>query len=136
MIACLGSLFLVFSFWSAYQAATRSSAVTDRHYYSHGLRYNDTLVEQKAAESLGWTPTVSVDGHTVEVRLTDREGRPVSGCQGHIVLLDAGVTVSLAEDDASFYRAALTPGLQGEVAARLEISRDGARISRRLILNL
>ncbi len=140
LIITLGSLFLVFSFWSAYQAATRSSAVTDRNYYSHGLKYNRSLVEQKAAEGMGWSLNAVIAGQRLEIRLSDRDGKPVAGCRGETQLLNVSrlnsLRLNLEEAEPGLYVARLGENLLGEISARLELSRDGARISRRLQLNL
>lgn len=136
LIVALGLLFMAFSAWAAYRATTRVSKVTDREYYSHGLKYNQSLVEQRAAETMGWALAATVSGDRLEVRLSDRSGRPVTGCQGEASLLSDIIRLPLVEDAPGLYSAPLKPDLQGEIAARLELNRDGARISRRLLLNL
>lgn len=47
LIPLLLCSFLAFSSWAAYQAATRVSDVSDRDYYSKGLKYNSTLLEKR-----------------------------------------------------------------------------------------
>lgn len=138
LLAALGLLFLLFSIWSAYRAATRVSPVTDRDYYSHGLKHNRSLLEQKAAESAGWSLTATVQTGRLQVRLSERDGRPVTGAdaiatfQGENGLAE----LPLAEERPGSYAAPLPDALAGEIPAHLEIARDGARISRRLLLNL
>ncbi len=139
LIGALGLLFLVFSGWSAYRAATRGSAVTDRNYYSHGLKYDQALVEKKAAETLGWSLSAGVSRGELEIRLSDGDGRPVTGCEGEALLLVSGPgegRLALQETEPGRYAAVLAEGLRGEIAARVDLGRDGARISRRLLLNL
>lgn len=129
--------FLVFSSWAAYQAATRVSAVSDRDYYSKGLKYNSTLLEKKAATVLGWElHSTLIDGILIQY-LTDQSGEPVSGAKGLLKLQyrEAQLSVPLEEVDAGVYRAPL-PQLSGEHLIRAEFERDGARILRRLLLTI
>lgn len=132
----LGS-FLVFSGWAAYQAATRVSDISDRDYYSNGLRYNSTLLEKRAAGVLGWElHSELVDGVLFQ-RLTNRNGEPVRGAKGLLKLQyrEALLIVPLEEVDAGSYRAQL-PDLAGEHLIRTEFERDGARILRHLLLTI
>ncbi len=139
LIVALGLLFLIFSGWSAYQASTRGSAVTDRDYYSHGLKYDHALVEQKAAETLGWTAAIDVSDGWFRCRLGDRSGMPVTGGAGEVVLFrvrtGTETRLLLHEVEPGVYGAPLPVGLQGELPAELTLARDGARITRRLQLN-
>jgi nitrogen fixation protein FixH len=140
LLATLGALFLLFSAWSAYRAVNGGSAVSDRDYYSHGLRYNHTRVEQKAAESLGWSLTAEVRGTQIAIRLADRAGLPVGACRGELELFasrpDTRLRLPLVETSPGLYTATIAPDLRGEISARLYLSRDGARIDRRLLFNL
>lgn len=135
LIVAIGLLFFLFSSWSAYRAATMVSAVTDRDYYSHGLRYDQSLVEQRAAETMGWSLEANLSGDRLEIRLSDGEGRPVSGCRGEASLPGADRFL-LHEDAPGLYSALLEPLLKGEFAAHLEFKRHGSRLSRRLLLSL
>lgn len=140
LIVALGLLFLLFSGWSAYRAATRGSAVTDKDYYKHGLKYDHALVEQKAAEALGWTAAIDVSGGWLRCGLSDRDGMPVTGGAGEVVLFrvrtGTETRLQLHEIEPGVYGAPLPVGLQGELPAEMTLGRDGARISRRLQLNL
>jgi nitrogen fixation protein FixH len=129
--------FLVFSGWAAYQAATRVSDISDRDYYSNGLKYNSTMLEKRAAAVLGWElHSELIDGVLIQ-RLTNHEGEPVSGAQGLLELQYRGalLIVPLEESDPGVYRAQL-PQLSGETLIRAEFDHDGARILRRLLLTL
>lgn len=129
--------FLAFSSWAAYQAATRVSEVSDRDYYSKGLKYNSTVLEKQAAAVLGWElHSELIDGILIQ-HLTNRSGEPVSGANGLLKLQhrEALLIVPLEEIAAGVYRAQL-PQLSGEHLIRAEFERDGARILRRLLLTI
>jgi len=129
--------FLVFSSWAAYQAATRVSDVSDRDYYSKGLKYNNTMLEKKAAAVLGWElHSELIDGVLIQ-HLSNRDGEPVSGATGQLKLQyrEALLIVPLEETDPGIYRAQL-PQLSGEHLIRAEFEHHGARILRRLLLTI
>lgn len=139
LLLLLGLLFLGLTGWSVYRSATGVSAVTDRHYYSHGLRHNDSLVEQKAAESLGWQVTVRLKDGYLATQWTGKDGRPVSGGEARLVIpvgSRPGLTLPLREDAAGSYGTTLPGRLPGEIQALLTFSRDGAVLRRPLLLNL
>ncbi len=129
--------FLIFSGWAAYQAATRVSDISDRDYYSNGLKYNSTILEKQAAAVLGWElHSELIDGVLIQ-HLTNRHGEPVSGAKGLLKLQYRGdlLMVPLEEAGSGVYRAQLPP-LSGENLIQAEFEYDGARILRRLLLTL
>lgn len=132
--------FLAFSAWSFRRAADEASAVTDRDYYSHGLRYNQTLLERQAAASLGWTSRATLEGRLLRVELRDRAARPVTAARASVTVHDgAGGTplhLPLAETAVGFYAARLPDNLRGELPALLDFDQNGARLSQRLLLAL
>lgn len=137
LIPLLLCSFLAFSSWAAYQAATRVSEVSDRDYYSKGLKYNSTLLEKKAATVLGWElRSELIDGVLIQY-LTDQNGEPVSGAKGLLKLQhhEAPLIVPLEEIATGVYRGQL-PQLAGEHLIRAQFERDGARIQRRLLLTI
>lgn len=131
--------FLLLTGWSVYRAATGVSDVTNPRYYSHGLKYNDTLIEQEAAEGLGWQVGIRLTGGRMEVRLTDRAGWPVAKAQAEVALYRADAKeqdfIHLTEESAGLYAATLPAELSGSLGARLQINRLGAGLSRSLLLN-
>lgn len=140
LIILLTGGFLALSGWSFYRAANGASAVTDRDYYRHGLRFNRTLLEQKAAASLGWAAELRLQGRLVTIVLRDREQQAVSGARGSLVLLGAGSEpvreLALREHAPGIYRAEFPAGLHGEQPAEITFQRDGARLNRRLLFSL
>lgn len=132
--------FLLLTGWSIYRAATGVSDVTNPRYYSHGLKYNDTLIEQEAAAGLGWKVGIRLSGGRMEVRLTDRAGWPVVKAQAEVALYRADAKeqdlIHLAEESAGLYAATLPAELSGSLNARLQINHLGAGLSRSLLLNL
>ena len=139
LLLFLGLLFLGMTGWSVYRSTTGVSDVTDRHYYSHGLRYNDSLLEQKAAESLGWQVTVSLQNGHFASQLTGKDGLPVAGGEAQLVISArnrSGITLRLEEAAAGRYGANLPGQLQGEIQAMLTFSHSGATLRRPLLLNL
>jgi nitrogen fixation protein FixH len=135
----LGS-FLLFSGWSAYRAATRGSQVTDRDYYSKGLKYNSTMVEKRASSVQGWHLTTTLSGKQLQISLLDGKGVPVSGANGQLVFFlqteAATTTLVLAEATPGNYLVLLPTSLRGEIAARVDFEHQGARLNRQLLLNI
>jgi nitrogen fixation protein FixH len=139
LLLLLGLLFLGVTGWSVYRSATGVSAVTDRHYYSHGLRHNDSLVERKAAESLGWQVAVSLQNGYLASQWTGKDGQPVAGGDARLVIPArnrSDITLQLTEGAAGRYGADLPGELQGEIQAMLTFSHGGATLRRPLLLNL
>lgn len=132
--------FLTLTGWSIFRAVTRVSDVTNPRYYSHGLKYNRTLLEKQAAEGLGWQIRIMLTDRRLEVHLTDREDRPVTNADAELELFVGGGTnrglLRLPEEGAGNYVAALPEGLSGQLSALLQINRQGANLSRSLLLNL
>lgn len=132
--------FLVFSAWSAMQAAQLGPQVTDADYYSKGLKYNDTLIEKRAAAALGWKVTTRLVGRTLEFQVSDKHGLPVRGAKGNLFLYlpasAASVHLPLQEIEDGSYQLHLTTSMTGEMTARLDFERDGARLNRQMLLNL
>jgi len=140
LILIILGTFLTFFAWSAYRAATFGSAVSDRDYYSKGLKYNTTLIEKKAASVLGWVSDVSLQGHTLKILLYDSQHLPVSNGKATLLLYHGSsatpLKLSLIEVQPGSYQLELPAKLTGEVRARLDLVRDGASINRNLLLNL
>ena len=132
--------FAVLSAWSFFRAARGASPVTDRSYYSHGLRYNQTLLEQRAAAGLGWDIVPSLRGRLVTIQLRDQGHRAVAGALGSLTLLGSGRLpareLSLREIGPGVYQAEFPADLRGEQAAEITFQRDGARLSKRLLLTV
>ena len=143
IIAVIGLAFSTVTAWSIYRAGQGVSSVTDPRYYSHGLKYNSTSLETKAAQSLGWTitPAAASPPRGIAFSLRDGDGAPIRGADGQITLASeaAGTrqpVIPLRETTPGIYRADLPPGLPPTVNAAISIGRDGARIRRRLIISL
>lgn len=132
--------FFALSAWSFHRAARDASAVTDSDYYSHGLRFDQTQLEQKAAASLGWGTQISLDNRQLHVVLTDRSRQPVTAARATLTV--AGGTrgetlhLGLAEGAGGTYSGQLPAALHGEQAAQVDFERDGVRLSKRLLLSL
>lgn len=140
LLLLLVSGFTVFTAWTFYRAAHGTSAVTDADYYSHGLRYNQTLIEQRAADSLGWQVAVNREGDTLIATLGDGSRQPVDGARGVLTVFRADRPqpqhLPLRESLPGRYQTMLPPGLTGELTAEVAFERAGARLQRRLLLAL
>ncbi len=138
LIGALLTGFVLLSAWSFRRAANESSAVTDADYYSHGLRYNQTLLERQAAASMGWQAVPQLEGKRISIRLSDRDRQAVRGANATLTLLATGTTdnrrLTLHEVDAGLYRAELPGDLHGDLAAEIVFQRDGASLQQRLLL--
>lgn len=140
IIMLLIGSFIVFLGWSARQAATRGSDITDRDYYSKGLKYNSTLIEKNAASALGWQVDVALQEQSLDIFLRDRQNQPVTSGEATLYLYQtstsAPLELRLAEVRPGTYRLVLPGNLSGEIRGRLDIHREGARINRNLLLSL
>ena len=140
LLLIIGTIFLVLTSWSIYMARSGTSDVTDRNYYSHGLRYNETLLERKAAQSQGWTLKTQLIGHTLRFELKDKTGKAVISARGTLELLfpekSTSIRLPLVLTDSGIYEVTLDQDLAGEMTARIEFVQDGARLNRQLLLNL
>ena len=138
LLLLIGVGFLGLTAWSIYRAGHETSAVTDRDYYSHGLRYNETMLERKAAESLGWSTAIELTGTGLVIRLRDKHDQPVAGAVGILTLFSTSqepvLTIPLSEATTGHYAALLPAGRRGELPAEISFERDGARLSKRLLL--
>ena len=138
MILLLISGFLIFSAWAAFRAAGFGSKVTDADYYSKGLKYNQTRIEAQAAEAMGWWVSSSLDKYKLTVTLSTDDHEPVSGCLGEVVIFnnEKSVSLILQENRLGDYTADIPADLSGSLTGDLLLQRDGARINRRLLINL
>lgn len=140
MIFCLLGTFILFLIWSAFQASTQGTQVTDPDYYSKGLKYNSTQVEKRAAASMGWKLTTELVDGQLQIRLQDGAGQSVAGAQGRLNLYSRPdsdlLNLPLTEINAGLYRAELPSTLKGEITVRVEFERNGARINRQLLINI
>ncbi|MBW2689646.1 MAG: FixH family protein [Deltaproteobacteria bacterium] len=139
ILLLLGS-FIFFSVWSGMRAVNLGPQVTDPDYYSKGLKYSSTLVEKRAAMVLGWTVSTRLVGRTLQFSLSDKQGQPVRAAKGALFMYlpesESSIRFPLQEVDAGLYQLNLTTNMTGEMTARLEFERDGARLNRQLLLNL
>ncbi len=139
ILLLLGS-FLIFLAWSGLQAGGAGSKVTDRDYYSKGLKYNTTMVEKRAAEVLGWNLETRLTEHLLEFHLTDQEGNGVDRAMGTIYLAipetAENIQLPLEEIASGHYQVDFGNNINGTIQARLELEREGARLNRQLLLNL
>ena len=98
------------------------------------------MLEKRAAAVLGWRVDTQLSGRTLRLHLSDKEGQPVSSAKGVIAIYmrNRGETISfpLQEVSAGTYQMHLTDSMTGEMTARVEFERDGARLNRQLLLNL
>jgi nitrogen fixation protein FixH len=140
LILLLVGGFLVFSAWTFYRAGRESSAVVDSDYYSHGLRFDQTLLEQNAAAALGWQLHAELAGRQLRLALADQQLRPVTAAHGTLTvrngLRGAAWHLALSEERDGSYRCQLPDALRGEQTAQVTFTRDGATIVRQLLLAL
>ena len=138
LLLTIGCGFLILTGISIYLASQRSSGVTDPEYYSHGLRYNQTLLERKAAASLGWDTDIRLIAHTLHIDLKESSGQPVLGARGELTLLDGSspMNIVLQQTALGTYQAKLPDSLHGEITADLSFNREGAKLGKRLLLSI
>jgi len=138
-IVCLFLFFLLLTGWSVHRAITDVSAVTNPKYYSYGLKYNHTLVEKEAAAALGWHIETFLQGRHLSFRLRDGDGHDVPGVQARLTLFgtedNRGRTLELTETGPGRYGTDLPRGLVRQTPARLALRREGAGMTRSLLLN-
>ena len=140
LIIFLIGAFLLFLGWSAIQSSTQGTQITDRDYYSKGLKYNSTLVEKKAASAMGWQLSTEITENRLQFELLDGAGKAVAGARAFLHLysrLDSEqLKLPMKESVPGSYLVALPASIKGEVTVRVEFERDGARINRQLLINI
>jgi len=136
----IGVGFFVLMLWSIFLASQRTSAVIDRDYYSHGLRYNETLLERQAAAALGWTMSSQLVGRTLIIQVQDRDHKPVARAHGIYRLLESEVHPArefvLDEIEPGSFQTILPADLHGEHTVEIQLDLAGTRLSKRLLLSL
>ncbi len=140
LIILLLGAFLLFSIWSARQAATYGSRVSDPDYYSKGLKYNNTRVEERAAASRGWHLETEIKDKSLYFNLSDAEGQPIHRATGELTLFlsekNRVMRLQPTEVEPGRYQIKLPDDIRGSLQARIEFEQQGARISRQLLVNL
>jgi hypothetical protein len=143
LIITIGIAFIGVTAWSIIQAHEKVSPITDPAYYSHGLRYNQTTLEERAAESSGWLMHTELAGRQLNIRLENGEHRAVTGCRGELVLYEntdshpaRRLQLPVREKEEGVYLLELPAELTGTLTADLSLHREGASFNRRLLLNL
>lgn len=140
LILLLLCAFLIFSGWSAWQASNPGTRVTDREYYSKGLKYNSTLVEKHAAEVLGWSLATELKDRILFFVLEDSNEQSVRGAKGTIRIYlpetPEGLVFQLSESSPGTYTYSIPPEMTGTLRAHLTFEREGAKLNRQLQLNL
>lgn len=143
LVGAIGLAFLGVSGWSIQQAREKVSPITDVNYYSHGLRYNQTSLEVKAAESAGWAMHSELSGRRLTIVLENGLRQPVTDCRGQLIIYDGGgnqasrrLVLAVSEAPPGSYNIALPHGLTGGLTGDLSLHRDGAVFNRRLLINL
>lgn len=140
LICLLLGAFLLFSFWSARQAAQHGSRIADPDYYSKGLKYTSTQLEKQAAASQGWQLTTAVVQNLITFELADRLEQPILNAVGELTfyLSDSQKLLHLTPQEVApgRYQAKLPADLRGSLQARISFVREGARLSRQLLVNL
>lgn len=137
-LALLLAAFIAFLGWSARQAATDGARITDRDYYSKGLRYNTSQLERQAASVLGWQVAIDLNERLLTLLLADRDGKPVDKAEIVLTLMTtkAHIPLPLDEQNPGQYVTLLPESISGEVSARYNIQHQGASIERQLLINL
>ena len=143
LVITIASSFAAITFWSIHRANLGVSAVTDPDYYRHGLKYNNTSIELKAAQAMGWRIAAALrDNNQLEITVRNKRGETVSGATAEVSLNAAlsnrstDQTLSLREGRPGIYSVPLPPQLVPPAYATIEIKKNGAIIQRRLLLNL
>ena len=90
----LVALFLVAMAWTIITAGRRVSRVVDRDYYSRGLHYVPGDAGGAAAR-LGWKAEPLYRNGRLELRITDRNGAPVTGGTLSVTVEEGGAPKSL-----------------------------------------
>jgi len=139
LIGLMIGLFVLFLAWAGNRAATLGTRISDREYYTKGLKYNNTLVEKRAAKVLGWTLAVRLEGRDLVLTLTDGRQHPVEGASGSLRLARRSMAPEifpLTESGSGHYRMRLPDDLKGELRAEVQFEHDSALLNRQLLLSL
>ena len=138
LIVLIGALFAGMTSWAILMAARGTSPVTDPAYYSHGLKYNQSRVEALAAEAMDWRVSSSLEEHKLTVTLRTGDLQPVTGCLGELVIYNSEKRLALLMEESvqGSYSTDIPIELSGNLTGDLLLQREGARINRRLLINL
>lgn len=139
LICLLIAVFLLFLIWSWQRAVTLGTRVSDREYYSKGLKYNHTLIEKRAAKTLGWNVSADLQSRLLRLELRDGNNRPVAGAKGLLRLsrhAERAENFKLNEISPGSYQLQLPSSLSGELRAQVEFEHDGALLTKQLLMNL
>lgn len=132
--------FILFLAWSGKQASVAGTDVTDRDYYSKGLKYNSTLVEKKAAKVIGWRLQTKLTGRNLTFNLSDKNSQQITAASGQLILPKSpgnpGQSLQLVEEKPGIYQVELPTDLRGEQLAQVNFELNGARTTRQLLLNI
>jgi len=139
-ILLLLGAFILFSIWAARQAAKNGSRIADPAYYSKGLKYTNTQLEKQAAASQGWSLTTKIEQKTLRFALVDHLNQPITEAYGEMTLYLSErkelLHLNPQETAPGHYQVNLPQDLHGSLQARIEFVREGARISRQLLVSL
>jgi nitrogen fixation protein FixH len=131
--------FLIFSIWSARQAATRGTEISDPLYYSKGLKYNLSQAEAQNATGEGWQLETKFAAKILRFHLSDLNGNPIQQATGRFTLYlnhpDQELNLPAREEQPGIYLTRVPETIRGSLSAKIEFSRQGARLSRRLLVN-
>lgn len=134
-------LFLTLTAWAIDQARQKVSPVSDPDYYNNGLHYSAAERQTQAAEKAGWSLAVHKTDDILEIRVTDEQGRPVSGGDAELVLVGSHpgnmqrVDQVMTEREPGQYLARLPAGLSGQILVRFNLTRGEASLHRSMLLN-
>lgn len=132
-------VFLGLTFWSVRQATQGVSGVTNDKYYSHGLRYNETQLEQEAAAAMGWSMETELVARRLDIRILDSSGGDVDNITCSLELFPgkgAPIRQALPRQPGGRFTFDIPAQLQGQITIRLQANREGASLSRTLLVNL
>jgi nitrogen fixation protein FixH len=133
------SAFVIFSIWSARQAATRGTEISDPLYYSKGLKYNLSQAEEQNATGEGWHLETTFADKMLRFHLSDLKGDPIRKAAGSVTLYlnnpDQELNLPTKEEQPGIYLTRVPETIHGSLSATVEFSRQGARLNRRLLVN-
>lgn len=136
-------IFLILSLtaWAVDQALQKVSPVSDKDYYRHGLAYDSGHGQKGGNSAEEWSIDVHLNGTLLEIRLSSKDGTPVTGAKGEVILLGSHPGAMqrfdfvLTEADPGQYVARLPQELSGQVMTQLTLEKGKASLHRSLLLN-
>jgi len=121
------SVFIIVDGFFWYLASDSHTGLVTEQPYEKGLAYNDTVAASDEQLALGWSSKVRLEGNSVVVSLTDKDGTAITGAELDVKFMRPTVegydfSARLSESDSGVYKTAVEFPLDGQWDVRIFVS--------------